>query len=51
MNITIIILYVFLPLIVIVGVMYLIRRKREKNIDKSTNKFSDIKAEESKNKE
>ncbi|MEM9856026.1 MAG: hypothetical protein AAF843_01645 [Bacteroidota bacterium] len=46
MSITIILLYIVLPLIVLGGVMMLIRRKREKELNREpSNKVADIKAE------
>ena len=51
MSISVILLYIVLPLIILLGTMYFIRRKREENLDRKTNKISDIKAEESKKSE
>ena len=48
MSIVITLLYVIVPILLLFGVMYLIRRKREQNLSRDTNKVSDIKAEDTK---
>lgn len=46
MSISIILLYILLPVVLLVGAMYFIRRKREEKLERDTDKISDIKAEE-----
>ncbi len=46
MTFTITVLYIIIPLIILFGIMFLIRRKREQNLPEKSNKVSSIKAEE-----